>query len=144
MLKELMGSLCCPPVTVRYPYERLKMPPRYRGRISFKSDLCVGCKICVRDCPSGAIEIVQLPGDKYQFTYRSLLEQKKVSLQIDRGGKKRFKAVFNLGKCLFCAQCVESCPRKALFETDDYELAVLDKEKLFRSYEETGHLAEKV
>lgn len=143
MLRELIGSLCRDPVTVRYPYERLKMPPMYRGRIAFQNDLCVGCKICMRDCPSKAIEIIALPVEKYQFTYQSLLEAKKVSVQVDRGGKKRFNAVINLGKCLFCAQCVESCPRKALFLTDDYELATLDKDRLLRTYEEDPRLAKK-
>jgi formate hydrogenlyase subunit 6/NADH:ubiquinone oxidoreductase subunit I len=138
MFKELMGSLCSAPVTVRYPYQKLKMPAKYRGRISCKADLCVGCRLCVRDCPSGAIQIIQLPGEKYQFSYRSLLEGRKISVQIEKAGKKKFKAVINLGKCLFCAQCVDTCPRKALFETEDYELAALDKERLFRTYEEDG------
>ena len=138
MLRELIGSLCTVPVTVRYPYQKLKMPPRYRGRISCKADLCVGCRLCVRDCPSGAIQIMQLPGDKYLFSYRSLLEGKKINVQIEKPGKKRFKAVLDLGKCLFCAQCVESCPRKALLETEDYELAALDKEKLSREYAGDG------
>ncbi len=138
MFRELMGSLCRDPVTVRYPYQKLKMPPKYRGRICFKSDLCVGCRLCVRDCPSGAIQIIQLPGEKYLFSYRSLLEGKKVSVQIEKAGKKKFKAVINLGKCLFCAQCVDTCPRKALFETEDYELAALEKERLFKTYEGDG------
>jgi formate hydrogenlyase subunit 6/NADH:ubiquinone oxidoreductase subunit I len=138
MFKELMGSLFSAPITVRYPYQKLKMPPRYRGRISFKADLCVGCRLCVRDCPSGAIEIIQLPAEKYQFSYRSLLEGKKVAVPIEKATKKRFKAVINLGKCLFCAQCVETCPRKALFETEDYELAALDKERLLKTYEGDG------
>ncbi len=134
MLRELIGSLCTVPITVRYPYQKLKMPPKYRGRISCKADLCVGCRLCVRDCPSGAIQIVQLPGEKYQFAYRSLLEGKKVNVQIEKPGKKKFKAVIDLGKCLFCAQCVETCPRKALSETEDYELAALTKDSLFRTY----------
>jgi formate hydrogenlyase subunit 6/NADH:ubiquinone oxidoreductase subunit I len=92
----------------------------------------------MRDCPSGAIQIIQLPGEKYLFSYHSLLEGKKVNVQIEKPGKKRFKTVIDLGKCLFCAQCVETCPRKALSETEDYELAALSKDGLFRTYEGDG------
>ena len=143
MLKEVVGSLCREPVTCRYPYEKSKIAPRYRGRISFDGDLCIGCKVCVRDCPSGAIEIFQVPGEKYQFSYRSLLQQKKVQVQIDKPGKKKFRAVINLGKCLYCAQCVEACPKKALRLTADYELATLDKDQLLRCYEGPDESAEK-
>jgi len=138
MLKELIGSLCTEPITVRYPYQKLRMPPKYRGRIACKADLCVGCRLCVRDCPSDAIQILPLPGEKYQFSYRSLLEGKKVNVQIEKPGRKKFKAVIDLGKCLFCAQCAESCPRKALLETEDYELAALTKDRLIRTYEGDG------
>ena len=44
--------------------------------------------------------------------------------------KKKFEAIIDLGKCIYCAQCVDSCPKKALEFTNNVELAQLNKEKL--------------
>jgi formate hydrogenlyase subunit 6/NADH:ubiquinone oxidoreductase subunit I len=33
----------------------------------------------------------------------------------------------NLGACLFCQQCEESCPTGAIWLTTEYELAVINK-----------------
>ena len=81
------------------------MPDKFRGKIMFHPERCIGCQMCVRDCPSGAIEI------------------KKV-------GDKKFECHIDLGKCIYCAQCVDSCMKKALEATKEFELAVLDREKL--------------
>lgn len=36
----------------------------------------------------------------------------------------------DLGKCLFCEQCVESCPKDALVMTTEYELATSDRKAM--------------
>lgn len=105
MLKELLRSLMKKPATVRYPVKDKEMPPGFRGKLKFYPERCIGCKLCMRDCPTGAIEIRQV------------------------GGKK-FEAEIDLGKCIYCAQCVDSCLKKALEVTAQYELAQLDATKL--------------
>ena len=87
------------------------MADKFRGKLIFYPEKCIGCKLCMRDCPSDAITITKV-------------------------GEKKFEAEINLGKCIYCAQCVDTCPKKALESTKDVELAQLDKEKLkmtFRS-----------
>jgi formate hydrogenlyase subunit 6/NADH:ubiquinone oxidoreductase subunit I len=59
----------------------------------------------MRDCPSNAITITKV-------------------------GEKQFNCEINLAKCIYCAQCVDSCPKKALEATKEFELAVLDVKKL--------------
>jgi formate hydrogenlyase subunit 6/NADH:ubiquinone oxidoreductase subunit I len=59
------------------------------------------CRVCVRDCPAAAIEIVEVEG------------------------KKRPQIRFD--KCIFCHQCVESCPRNAIKSSVFYEMATTDK-----------------
>jgi formate hydrogenlyase subunit 6/NADH:ubiquinone oxidoreductase subunit I len=105
MLSLIMDSLFRKPATVLYPHEKVSMPKNFRGKIRFVSEKCIGCKLCMKDCPSWAIEI------------------KKVA-------DKKFDAEFNLARCIYCAQCVDTCPKKALEHTEDYELAQLDPKKL--------------
>ncbi len=96
---QVFGSIFKKPATVRYPFEKLEMPDKYRGRLEFLQERCIGCKICMRDCPSkGAIE-------------------------IEKVGEKKFEAHFRLDRCIYCGQCVDSCPKDALEMTKDFELA---------------------
>jgi len=105
MVFQVIESLFRKPATVQYPFEKIVMPQGFRGRIEFYPGKCIGCKFCMRDCPSNAITITKI-------------------------GEKQFQAEIDLDKCIYCAQCVESCPKKALEATKDFELAVLDKNKL--------------
>ncbi|NVN89928.1 MAG: 4Fe-4S binding protein [Desulfuromonadales bacterium] len=105
MASEVLRHSVKTPATCNYPHEKQEMPDKFRGKIIFKSENCIGCKICVRDCPSEAIEIVKV-------------------------AEKVFDAVFHLDRCLYCGQCVESCPKGALETSVEYELAQIDKDKL--------------
>lgn len=105
MLNELLRSLFKKPATVRYPGKARPMPEGFRGKLKFYPEKCIGCKLCMRDCPSGAIEIRKLE-------------------------EKEFEAEIDFGKCIYCGQCADSCLKKALEVTDEYELANLDRNKL--------------
>lgn len=105
MIREVMASLFKKPATEQYPFVRGDLPEHYRGQIHFDPSLCTGCRACMRDCPSDAIKI------------------KKV-------GDKKFEATFQLDRCLYCAQCTDSCTRKALKITQNYELAALNRNEL--------------
>jgi len=105
MAREVLKSLFLKPATVLYPYVKVQMPDRFRGKIKFTSSRCIGCKLCMRDCPTNCITITKV-------------------------GDKQFQAEFDLDKCIYCAQCVDTCPKKALEATADYELAQLQRDKL--------------
>lgn len=109
MLRQVLASIFKKPATVLYPRAKMEMPERFRGQIKFTRALCIGCRMCVRDCPAGAINIVKV-------------------------ADKAFEAEIDLGKCIYCAQCVDSCPKKALEVTKKMELAALDKRELKTGY----------
>lgn len=109
MIRQLLASIFKKPATTHYPFTKAEVPDRYRGKIIFKPELCIGCKICMRDCPSNAITITKV-------------------------GEKQFQCEIDLAKCIYCAQCVDSCPKKALESTKDFELASLDHKKLKVTY----------
>jgi formate hydrogenlyase subunit 6/NADH:ubiquinone oxidoreductase subunit I len=79
-----------PPVTV---------PPQFRGKIAYDRENCTGCQLCVKICPTRAIEF--------------LPEEKKIKVFISR--------------CCFCAQCVDICPVHTLAMTEEFLLSSYDK-----------------
>ena len=107
MIPYLLSMLGKKPCTVPYPHVRAKTPETFRGALKLNSALCVGCKMCERVCPSGAIHIQKAEQEE-----------------------KKFKAVLHLDKCIFCGQCADSCNKQALENTTEFELATPDKNSL--------------
>jgi formate hydrogenlyase subunit 6/NADH:ubiquinone oxidoreductase subunit I len=107
MLKQVLGSIFKAPATTRYPFHKKESdsPDRFRGKLLFRPEMCIGCKMCMRDCPANAITIRKI-------------------------ADKEFEADIDLGKCIYCAQCVDICPKKALEATKKFELASLVRGKL--------------
>jgi NADPH-dependent glutamate synthase beta subunit-like oxidoreductase len=71
--------------------------------LSCETKVCIGCNICVENCPAAAIEI---------------------EASQDKEGGRRIDAWDYRGdRCIFCGICVEMCPTKTLFHTHKYELA---------------------
>jgi len=103
--RQLIQSFFKRPATINYPAQRSGMPKGFRGKLKFNPGLCIGCKMCMRDCPTAAIEIRKI-------------------------GEKQYEAEINLGKCIYCGQCVDSCPKNALEVTGEFELARLDPAEL--------------
>lgn len=108
MQRELLRSLRKKPITLRYPFERVAPPEGLRGKHSWDMEKCIGCGICVRDCPSFAIEM------------------------IGKGLTAEFKVY--LDRCTFCAQCQESCPKEAIKLTTEYELAAYNHDQLIQEW----------
>ncbi len=62
------------------------MPLGYGEMIKIRNDLCLGCGLCVRGCPSGAISI------------------------------HRGYAIIDANLCNQCGLCLEVCPQGAIIE----------------------------
>ena len=77
----------------------IAVPPRFRGKIALNREKCTGCQLCIKVCPTKAIEFIP--------------EEKKVKIVVAR--------------CCFCAQCSDICPVGALSMTDEFLLSSYDK-----------------
>jgi len=112
MTGEALRHVAQKPATVLYPFEPVKMPLNFRGKLVFHAEKCVGCKLCQKDCPASA-------------------------LVINKVGDKRFEAVFRFDHCIYCAQCVDSCNKAAIESTPEFELATFDRASLHVTYHAT-------
>lgn len=120
IFKEVITHLFRKPATCAYPFEPAHIYPHFRGRIEFDSSKCIGCQICVKVCPSKAIEIP--------------LSAEQPAAEEGKPARRKFDCIMKLDHCVYCAQCVDSCPKKALGITQDFELAHVDRKELRRHY----------
>jgi len=98
-------------VTVEYPEQKVKYPPRNRGlhRLMHREDgevRCVACMLCPTVCPAHCITIVPE--------------------ETGNGNEKRPK-VFEIDelRCVVCGLCVEACPCDAIrMDTGEHATAV--------------------
>ncbi len=96
-------------ITAHYPYEKLDIPPAYRGHIELTmnpkdgTDKCITCMMCQRACPSACIDI---------------------KAEKPEGAKKKVLVEYHLDftKCSLCANCVEACPTDAIHFSNEYNL----------------------
>lgn len=77
----------------------IETPEGFRGKIQYDKDKCTGCKLCIRVCPSGAIEFKE--------------KEKKIKIYLAR--------------CTFCSQCNDVCPVNCLSMSNEFLLADTDK-----------------
>jgi len=110
MIKDMGSCIFKKPFTREYPAVKVEVPEGYRGRHTFDPEKCISCGLCERDCPSNAIELVEVSGKRMPKFY--------------------------LDRCIFCYQCVESCPREAIKLSTTFEMATTDKKDLLVSPEE--------
>ncbi|MDG6223605.1 MAG: 4Fe-4S binding protein [Candidatus Bathyarchaeota archaeon] len=104
MIRDSLRSLFHKPITVKSFTKSNELVPvskNFRGKIVFDHLACIGCLLCTRTCPTGAIIVT---------------EEKKVT--------------FNLDMCIFCGQCKEICPKQAIDFSSEFLMAVHDREQL--------------
>ena len=86
MLKDVWYALWHKPATQAYPSPVPNSPERLRGKLHWDASLCTGCQLCVKDCPSQALEMFVLDREAKRFVMR-----------------------YDMNRCIYCAQCLQNC-----------------------------------
>lgn len=89
LLPQLWRTWFSRPITVRYPFGALELPPYFRGKVTVDEALCTGCGLCVRDCPAFALE-------------------------LERESREEFRLIHYHDRCAYCGQCEDSCRSGAI------------------------------
>ena len=105
LLPQLWNTLRSRPITVRYPFEPLDLPPTFRGKVVIVEENCKGCGLCVRDCPG-------------------------FGLVLERTPDKDFSLVHHPDRCAYCGQCEDNCRSDAIRLTNEYVHATTEREQL--------------
>lgn len=101
MLKILKARINQGYRTAAYPKAAPVLPELFQGLPIIKSELCpADCTLCLNACPTEAIS------------------------------KTPDKLGLDLGRCIFCGACEETCPQAAITFTKDHRLAVAKRENL--------------
>ena len=103
--------------TLPYPKSLPTLPERFRGRPVFGPEACPDdCGACADACPTGAIGLdadAEGPGPR-----------------------------LDLGRCLFCTECVDACPADVLRFSGDHRLAARLREELVTRPDREPRLAQ--
>jgi NADH-quinone oxidoreductase subunit I len=113
--------------TEQYPFDIYPTAPRYHGRHVLNRhpdglEKCVGCELCAWACPADAIYVEG--GDNTETERYSPGE--------------RYGAVYQINylRCIFCGLCIEACPTRSLTMSNEYELALDDRQQLIYTKEQ--------
>jgi NADH-quinone oxidoreductase subunit I len=117
----MLRTLFRRPITVQFPEVVRPRPERYRSSFALLHDehgeeLCIGCLMCERICPSQVITIQQAPKRESKVT----------------GKKRGFADAFTLdaSACIFCELCIQVCPEDAIVMTKEQEQPAYAREEL--------------
>jgi len=129
-----MLNMCRKKVTEKYPENRKTKQhmERFRGLLTMPHNArnehkCTACGICQMNCSNGTIRVIS----------------KKV-LDEATGNEKRVldQYLYDLGSCIFCALCTDSCPQNAIAWQPDFEHTVFTRSKLVKQLNREGSTLE--
>jgi len=106
LIPNIFSVFFSKPETEKYPFEKTHIPERYRGRVNIREENCVGCSLCVLDCPASALE-------------------------IEKESKTKFRLMHYRDRCTYCGQCEQSCRFDAIYMDNKHILPAYDRDDFY-------------
>ena len=106
LLPNITQALFSKPETIAYPVVSYRASESYRGSVCIITENCVGCGLCVRDCPAAA-------------------------LSLEKISKGYFRLDHYRDRCTYCGQCEMSCRFNSIYLDNSYKEASADREDFF-------------
>jgi len=107
LLPNIMEALFSKPETIAYPAVSHSSSTGYRGSVRIIAENCVGCGLCVRDCPAAA-------------------------LILEKDSKQSFQLIHFRDRCTSCGQCELSCKFDSIYLDNTYEEASAERKDFFK------------
>jgi hydrogenase-4 component H len=113
ILPALLDAILAKPDTVSYPFSPMELSENFRGAVEIHAENCVGCALCVRECPALALELV-------------------------RHSRTNFQLIHYPARCTSCGQCEQACRHQAIHLTNHFVNATADPDDLTRILKDSG------
>ena len=104
------------PVTAEYPRTHMPIQERFMGfpALTWDDDVsepyCVGCMVCIRECPTQCMSATMIDNPLYaeqRSSRRKIVEDFEI----------------NLGRCILCGICVDVCNFEAIVMSHEHEMS---------------------
>ena len=106
LLPNIAEALFSKPETLAYPKVSHRLSASYRGSVRIIVENCIGCGLCVRDCPAEA-------------------------LVLEKNSKNNFLLIHYQDRCTSCGQCELSCKFNSIYLGNTYKGASVDRKDFF-------------
>ena len=106
LLPNIAEALFSKPETIAYPAVSQRSSVSYRGSVRIIDENCVGCGLCVRDCPAAA-------------------------LVLEKDLKQIFRLIHFRDRCTSCGQCELSCKFNSIYLDNTYQEASAERKDFF-------------
>ncbi len=95
LLPKIFSAFFSKPETIGYPQNTSAVSSIYRGSVQVHAENCTGCSLCVRQCPSSALE-------------------------LEKESRKSYTLIHYRDRCIYCGQCERSCKFDAIYISTAY------------------------